>query len=165
MAEKEVFKVEADNFCVRGRDDTVEKDLGGCEISGFGGDFARVVDFVAANGDADAARFFLSGSIGDDDANIGGGATGWYFGSVDPAACVGAFVFFVSLEEATKFVAHACFPEFAVGALEEIAVFGELACVGMDSFEGKVFWHRAEFFGLGVGDSGKCFCELGVGER
>ena len=89
MAEKEVFKVEAGKLCVWGRNDAVEKDLCGCEIGGLCGDFTRVVDFVAANGDADAARYFLSGSIGYDDANIGGFATGWYFRAFDPAACVG----------------------------------------------------------------------------
>ena len=57
----EVFDVERHKLGVRGRYGAVEQTLCGGEAGAFGGGGARVVKYVAANGDMDTADFGLAG--------------------------------------------------------------------------------------------------------
>jgi hypothetical protein len=66
-------------------DDAVPKELGGRKVGRTGGQFARVVDEVAADCDADAVWVVLLRAVIDNDSGVGNRAVGWdlqdFFGS------------------------------------------------------------------------------------
>ena len=75
-AEVEIFDVHRHELGARGGDDTVEEELGGGKARRFGADFTRVIDAVAADGEADTTGLGFLGSVRDNEAKVGGCAAG-----------------------------------------------------------------------------------------
>jgi hypothetical protein len=75
--EIEVGNVHCHELGVGCGDHTVEEALGGDNVSSGSADFARVVNAVAADGEADAAIFLFLWLDFDNDAERGGFVVGW----------------------------------------------------------------------------------------
>ena len=54
----------------------VQEDLGGDKAGGLGAEVARIVDEVTTHGEADAAGVGFGGTVGDNNAGVGGFAAG-----------------------------------------------------------------------------------------
>jgi hypothetical protein len=77
-AEVEIFDVHGHELGTRGGDDTVEEELGGGEAGRFGADFTRVVDAVAADGEADTVGLGFLGLVRDNETKVCGfAAAAW----------------------------------------------------------------------------------------
>jgi hypothetical protein len=88
--EIEVLDVKCHKLCVRCGDDAVEEEFHCCKVGCFGGDFARIVDSVAADSNADALSLLLLGSVGDNKARVSGSTSWWNLDPADEAYGVGA---------------------------------------------------------------------------
>ena len=91
----------------------------------FGSYGTGIIDFVASDGDANAAWLCLLGTMSDDNAEVGGGATFGHFAWMCPCAGVRSYnvVGFIALKETSEFVAHTVFPCMADRAAFEFWAF------------------------------------------
>ena len=98
---------------VEGRDDDVEQTLNDGEAGAVGGGGARVVNYVAANGDTDTVDLGLVQADGGDHAGIGdlavGGDAG--FGNVEDSVGTARYASADALGEAAEIVGQADAPD------------------------------------------------------
>ena len=123
--EIEVGKVDGHEFGIFGGDHTVEEALGGGDVGCGSADFARVVDSVASDGEANSFVFLFLRSDFGDDAKIGGFAAGGNGSVGDEVDGFSArlHVWKSALGEAANFVGGRLDPFFAIRASFEVGVF------------------------------------------
>jgi len=116
--EVKILDVNGTELRVRCGEDAVKEEFGGYESSGFGADVAGIVDAIATDGEADAARVAFVGTVSDDQSKIGGCDTGRNIGTLDEVDCVGADRALVALCKAANFFRTAFLPEGTVGTVQ-----------------------------------------------
>jgi hypothetical protein len=141
--EIEVLDVQCHKLCFRCGDDAVEEESHCCKVGCFGGDFARIVDAVAADSDADVLILLLLGSVGNNNARVSGSTSWWKLVPADEADVVGASGdrdagSWQSLSETCPLFYRVGFPKGSVGGLKELSVLDSQASVTMDGRGGHV---------------------------
>lgn len=114
----------------------VEQEFDGDEVRYFCACFARVIDSVATNGDADPFLDLFVRFMDDDNFEIGGLSTAGHDRGLNEMRGVGSLqhVGQVALTETSEFVGARVFPEWSFRALQQSFVFIIEAGVWVDGF-------------------------------